>query len=113
MTRGAITTFSIANDAAKYFAILPAMFAGTSNPKIQMLNIMQLHCPETAIISTLMFNAIIIPALIPISLRGVKFKAEPPQKTFVRNMLIYGLGVAALPFVGIKAIDMSLSVFMR
>ena len=113
MTRGAITTFSIANDAAKYFAILPAMFAGTSNPKIQILNIMQLHSPETAILSTLIFNAIIIPALIPISLRGVKFKAEPPQKTFIRNMLIYGLGGAALPFVGIKAIDMLLSAFMK
>ncbi|HEY7081255.1 MAG TPA: HAD-IC family P-type ATPase [Nitrososphaeraceae archaeon] len=113
MTRGAITTFSIANDAAKYFAILPAMFAGTSNPKIQILNIMQLHSPETAILSTLIFNAIIIPALIPISLRGVKFKAEPPQKTFIRNMLIYGLGGAALPFVGIKAIDMLLSAFIK
>jgi K+-transporting ATPase ATPase B chain len=113
MTRGAITTFSIANDAAKYFAILPAMFAGTSNPKIHILNIMHLHSPETAILSTLIFNAAIIPALIPISLRGVKFKAEPPQKTFVRNMLIYGLGGAALPFIGIKAIDVILSTFMR
>ncbi|MGN6631156.1 MAG: HAD-IC family P-type ATPase [Nitrososphaeraceae archaeon] len=111
MTRGAITTFSIANDAAKYFAILPAMFVG-SNPKLQMLNIMHLHSPETAILSTLIFNAIIIPALIPISLRGVKFKPEPPQKTFMRNMLIYGLGGAVLPFVGIKAIDMLLSVFI-
>jgi K+-transporting ATPase ATPase B chain len=111
MTRGAITTFSIANDAAKYFAILPAMFVGTT-PKLQMLNIMHLHSPETAILSTLIFNAIIIPALIPISLRGVKFKPEPPQKTFIRNMLIYGLGGAALPFVGIKTIDMLLSVFI-
>ena len=113
MTRGAITTFSIANDAAKYFAILPAMFAASNNPKLQILNIMHLHSPETAILSTLIFNAIIIPALIPLSLRGVKFKAEPPQKTFIRNMLIYGLGGAALPFVGIKAIDMILSTFMR
>ena len=113
MTRGAITTFSIANDAAKYFAILPAMFATSNNPKLQLLNIMHLHSPETAILSTLIFNAIIIPALIPLSLRGVKFKAEPPQKTFIRNMLIYGLGGAALPFVGIKAIDMILSTFMR
>ena len=111
MTRGAITTFSIANDAAKYFAILPAMFVGTT-PKLQMLNIMHLHSPETAILSTLIFNAIIIPALIPISLRGVKFTPEPPQKTFMRNMLIYGLGGAALPFIGIKAIDMLLSVFI-
>jgi potassium-transporting ATPase ATP-binding subunit len=112
MTRGAITTFSIANDAAKYFAILPAMFM-SENPKLQALNIMQLHSPETAILSTLIFNAIIIPALIPLSLRGVKFKPEPPQKTFLRNMLIYGVGGAALPFVGIKAIDMLLSVFIR
>jgi K+-transporting ATPase ATPase B chain len=77
-----------------------------------MLNIMHLHSPETAILSTLIFNAIIIPALIPISLRGVKFKPEPPQKTFIRNMLIYGLGGAALPFIGIKAIDMLLSAFI-
>ena len=111
MTRGAITTFSIANDAAKYFAILPAMFMA-ENPKLQALNVMQLHSPETAILSTLIFNAIIIPALIPLSLRGVKFQPEPPQKTFLRNMLIYGVGGALLPFVGIKAIDMLLSVFI-
>ena len=111
MTRGAITTFSIANDVAKYFAILPAMFMA-ENPKLQALNVMQLHSPETAILSTLIFNAIIIPALIPLSLRGVKFKPEPPQKTFLRNMLIYGVGGASLPFVGIKAIDMLLSVFI-
>ncbi|MDN5845398.1 MAG: HAD-IC family P-type ATPase [Candidatus Nitrosocosmicus sp.] len=112
MTRGAITTFSIANDAAKYFAILPAMFA-EDNPKLASLNIMQLHSPETAILSTLIFNAIVIPALIPLSLRGIKFKAQELQKTFIRNMLIYGLGGAALPFVAIKAIDMLLSTFMR
>jgi len=111
MTRGAITTFSIANDAAKYFAILPALFM-SENPKLQALNVMQLHSPETAILSTLIFNAIIIPALIPLSLRGVKFKPEPPQKTFLRNMLIYGVGGALLPFIGIKAIDMLLSVFI-
>ena len=112
MTRGAITTFSIANDAAKYFAILPAMFVG-GNPKLQMLNIMQLHSPETAILSTLIFNAIIIPALIPLSLRGVKFKPEPPQKTFLRNIVIYGIGGAVLPFIAIKTIDMLLTVFIR
>jgi K+-transporting ATPase ATPase B chain len=112
MTRGAITTFSIANDAAKYFAILPAMFVG-GNPKLQMLNIMQLHSPETAILSTLIFNAIIIPALIPLSLRGAKFKPEPPQKTFLRNIVIYGIGGAVLPFIAIKAIDMLLTVFIR
>ncbi len=112
MTRGAITTFSIANDAAKYFALLPAMFM-TENPKMQLLNVMQLHTPETAILSTLIFNAIVIPALIPLSLRGVKFKAESPQKTFIRNMLIYGIGGAVLPFAGIKAIDMILALFFR
>jgi potassium-transporting ATPase ATP-binding subunit len=112
MTRGAITTFSIANDAAKYFAILPAMFVG-GNPKLQMLNIMQLHSPETAILSTLIFNAIIIPALIPLSLRGVKFKPEPPQKTFLRNIVIYGIGGAVLPFIAIKTIDMLLTLFIR
>jgi potassium-transporting ATPase ATP-binding subunit len=112
ITRGAITTFSIANDVAKYFAILPAMFM-TENPKIQAINIMQLHSPETAILSTLIFNAIIIPALIPLSLRGVKFKPESPEKMFYRNMTIYGLGGVALPFVAIKAIDMILSLFIR
>ena len=110
MTRGAITTFSIANDAAKYFALLPAMFM-TENPKMQLLNVMQLHSPETAILSTLIFNAIVIPGLIPLSLRGVKFKAESTQKTFIRNILIYGIGGALLPFAGIKAIDMLLALF--
>ena len=112
MTRGAITTFSIANDAAKYFAILPAMFM-ENNPKIASLNIMQLHSPETAVLSTLIFNALIIPALIPLSLRGVNFKPEQPQHTFIKNMLVYGLGGAALPFVAIKAIDMLLSIIIR
>ena len=91
---------------------LPAMFM-TENPKLQIFNLMQLHNPETDILSTLIFNAIIIPALIPLSLRGVKFKLEPPQKTFLRNMLIYGIGGAVLPFIGIKAINMLLSVFIR
>ncbi len=109
MTRGAITTFSIANDAAKYFAILPAMFM-QNNPKLASLNIMQLHSPETAILSTLIFNAIIIPALIPLSLRGIKSKPESLQQTFIKNMLIYGLGGAVLPFISIKAIDMLLSI---
>jgi K+-transporting ATPase ATPase B chain len=112
ITRGAITTFSIANDVAKYFAIIPAMFM-LENPKLQMLNIMQLSSPETAILSTMIFNAIIIPALIPLSLRGVRFKPEPSEKMFIRNMMIYGLGGVALPFVAIKAIDMMLSLFMR
>jgi len=111
MTRGAITTFSIANDVAKYFAILPAMFTA-ANPKMEILNVMHLHSPETAVLSTLIFNAIVIPALIPLSLKGVKFRAESPQKTFTRNMLIYGLGGLVLPFAGIKAIDMILAAFI-
>jgi potassium-transporting ATPase ATP-binding subunit len=112
MTRGAITTFSIANDAAKYFAILPAMFM-QNNPKVSALNIMQLHSPETAILATLIFNAIIIPALIPLSLSGIKSKAEPLERTFIKNMLIYGLGGAALPFIAIKAIDVLLSIILK
>jgi K+-transporting ATPase ATPase B chain len=111
MTRGAITTFSIANDAAKYFAILPAMFS--ESPQLAALNIMQLHSPETAVLSTLIFNAAIIPALIPLTLKGVRFKPTSPQKIFLKNMSIYGLGGAALPFVAIKAIDVVLSLFMR
>jgi potassium-transporting ATPase ATP-binding subunit len=111
MTRGAITTFSIANDAAKYFAILPALFS-ESNPKLEILNVMQLHNPETAILSTLIFNAIIIPMLIPLALRGVRFKPEAPQRTFVKNMLIYGFGGAALPFLAIKGIDVLLSMLI-
>jgi K+-transporting ATPase ATPase B chain len=111
MTRGAITTFSIANDAAKYFAILPAMFM-ENNPTIAGFNIMQLHSPQTAILSTLIFNAIIIPALIPISLKGIKFKSESLEKIFVKNIVVYGIGGAVLPFVGIKMIDVLLSLFM-
>ncbi len=112
MTRGAITTFSIANDIAKYFAILPAMFM-KDNPKMEILNVMQLHSPESAILSTLIFNAIVIPMLIPLSLKGVKYKPELPERTFIKNMMIYGLGGVVFPFAGIKAIDLLLSVFMR
>ena len=112
MTRGAITTFSIANDVAKYFAILPAMFM-KDNPKMELLNVMQLHSPESAVLSTLIFNAIVIPMLIPLSLKGVKYKPELPEKTFIKNMMIYGLGGVVFPFAGIKAIDLLLSVFMR
>ena len=112
MTRGAITTFSIANDVAKYFAIPPAIFM-ENNPTIAALNIMQLHSPQTAILSTLIFNAIIIPALIPISLKGIRFKAESLQKIFVKNSMIFGIGGAVLPFVGIKLIDVLLSLNMK
>ena len=112
ITRGAITTFSIANDVAKYFAILPAMFMA-ENPKLQALNLMQLHSPETAILSTLIFNAVIIPALIPLSLRGVKFQPEPPQRTFLRNMLIYGIGGMLLPFCGNKGHRFDIGIIHR
>jgi K+-transporting ATPase ATPase B chain len=112
MTRGAITTFSIANDVAKYFAILPAMFM-KDNPKMELLNVMQLHSPESAVLSTLIFNAIVIPLLIPLSLKGVKYKPELPEKTFLKNMMIYGLGGVVFPFAGIKAIDLLLLAFMR
>ena len=112
MTRGAITTFSIANDVAKYFAILPAMFM-RENPKMEVLNVMQLHSPESAVLSTLIFNAIVIPMLIPLSFKGVKYKPELPEKTFIKNMMIYGLGGVVFPFAGIKAVDLLLSVFMR
>jgi K+-transporting ATPase ATPase B chain len=111
MTRGVITTFSIANDVAKYFAILPALFM-ENNPTIAALNIMQLHNPQTAILSTLIFNAIVIPGLIPISLKGIKFKAESLEKIFVKNLVVYGIGGAVLPFVGIKVIDILLSLFI-
>ncbi|TBR10535.1 MAG: potassium-transporting ATPase subunit KdpB [Candidatus Nitrosotenuis sp.] len=112
MTRGAITTFSIANDVAKYFTILPAIFM-KDNPRLEVLNIMQLHSPESAVLSTLIFNAAIIPLLIPLSLKGIKFKAESTQKIFLKNMLVYGIGGTILPFVGIKAIDMLLSLVVR
>ena len=112
MTRGAITTFSIANDVAKYFAILPAIFM-KDNPRMEILNVMQLHSPESAVLSTLIFNAIVIPMLIPLSLKGVKYKPELPERTFIKNMMIYGLGGVVFPFAGIKAIDLLLSVFMR
>ncbi len=108
---------SIANDTAKYFAtkyfaILPAMFI-KDNIKLSILNIMQLHRPETAILSTLIFNPLIIPALNPFSLMGIKFKPEHSQQTFIRNMMIYGLGKATLPFVAIKSIDLLLSTIIR
>lgn len=112
MTRGAITTFSIANDVAKYFTILPAIFM-KDNPRLEALNIMQLHSPETAVLSTLIFNAAIIPLLIPLSLKGIKFKAESTQRIFLKNMLIYGIGGTVLPFVGIKAIDLLLSLVVK
>src|SRR6476659_7442852 len=104
MTRGALTTFSIANDVAKYFAIIPAAFASTY-PVLGALNVMQLATPQSGILSAVIFNAVIIPALIPLALRGVKFRSEGAARSLRRNMLIYGVGGIALPFVGIKIID--------
>src|SRR5205823_2606691 len=107
MTRGAITTFSVTNDIAKYFTLFPAVIPG--NPAARLLDVMQLHSPVTAVLATMLFNAAIIPALIPLALKGVKFRAEPMERTFVRNMAIYGLGGAVLPFLAIKAIDLFLA----
>ena len=105
ITRGSLTTFSIANDVAKYFAIIPAMFMAVI-PKMRVLNIMALSTPHSAILSALIFNAIIIPCLIPLAMRGVKFKPQRSEKMLSHNMLIYGLGGMIVPFVGIKLIDL-------
>jgi K+-transporting ATPase ATPase B chain len=108
ITRGAITTFSIANDVAKYFAIVPAMFA-VAYPQLDQLNIMALSTPESAILSAVIFNALIIIALVPLSLRGVAYRAAPAAELLRRNLLIYGLGGIIAPFVGIKLIDVVVS----
>jgi potassium-transporting ATPase ATP-binding subunit len=108
ITRGSLTTFSIANDVAKYFAIIPAMFMGVF-PALRTLNIMKLHNPHTAILSAVIFNAVIIVLLIPLALRGVKFKAMGATAILRRNILIYGLGGIIAPFVGIKLIDLVLT----
>jgi K+-transporting ATPase ATPase B chain len=107
MTRGALTTFSIANDIAKYFAIIPAMFM-LAFPQVALLNVMRLTTPQSAILSAVIFNALIIIALIPIALRGVAYKPLGAAAILRRNMLIYGAGGVVLPFVGIKAIDLFL-----
>jgi K+-transporting ATPase ATPase B chain len=110
MTRGTLTTFSIANDVAKYFAIVPALFIA-SIPALQSLNIMRLHSPESAILSAVIFNAIIIPLLIPLALRGVAYKPIGASALLRRNLLIYGLGGIIIPFVGIKLIDLFVSIW--
>jgi K+-transporting ATPase ATPase B chain len=104
ITRGALTTFSVANDVAKYFAIIPAMLMGVF-PQIAPLNIMHLHSPNSAILSAVIFNAVIIVALIPLALKGVKFRPLSAESLLLRNLLIYGLGGVIVPFIGIKAID--------
>ena len=105
ITRGALTTFSVANDVAKYFAIIPAMFTGVF-PVLDRLNVMQLATPRSAILSAVIFNALIIVALIPLSLRGVRFRAEGAAAMLRRNLLIYGLGGIVAPFIGIKIVDL-------
>jgi K+-transporting ATPase ATPase B chain len=104
MTRGSLTTFSIANDVAKYFAIIPAMFAGTF-PVLNSLNIMRLATPQSAVLSAVIFNALIIIALIPLALRGVQYKAMSAESLLRRNLLLYGVGGVIVPFIGIKIID--------
>ncbi|HEY7883384.1 MAG TPA: HAD-IC family P-type ATPase, partial [Cellvibrionaceae bacterium] len=111
ITRGALTTFSLANDVAKYFAIIPAVFAGAL-PAIAALDFMHLNSPITAVLSALIFNALIIPALIPLALRGVKLRPMTAEKLLRNNMLVYGLGGVLLPFVVIKLIDMLLGLFL-
>jgi len=108
MTRGTLTTFSIANDVAKYFAIVPALFIA-SIPGLQALNIMRLHSPESAILSAVIFNAIIIPLLIPLALRGISYKPIGASALLRRNLLIYGLGGVVVPFIGIKLLDLVIS----
>jgi K+-transporting ATPase ATPase B chain len=105
ITRGALTTFSIANDIAKYFAILPALFAGVG---LEPLNVMKLASPQSAILSAMVFNALIIPALVPLALKGVKFRPLSADQLLRRNLLLYGAGGVAAPFMGIKLIDLAI-----
>jgi len=109
ITRGALTTFSITNDVAKYFAIIPAMFAG-AYPGLGALNVMGLHSPTSAITPAIIFNALIIVALIPLALRGVRYTPSPAHDMLRRNLWLYGLGGLVLPFVGIKLIDLLISM---
>jgi len=111
MTRGSLTTFSIANDVAKYFAIIPALFLATY-PALGALNLMRLHSPQSAILASVIFNALIIIALIPLALRGVKYRPAPAGIILRRNLIIYGIGGIIIPFIGIKLIDVIL-VFVR
>jgi potassium-transporting ATPase ATP-binding subunit len=109
MTRGALTTFSIANDVAKYFAILPAAFAATY-PSLKALDIMRLSSPATAVLSAVIFNALVIVALVPLALRGVHYRPASAAQLLRKNLLVYGLGGLVVPFVGIKALDVLLAV---
>jgi K+-transporting ATPase ATPase B chain len=105
ITRGALTTFSITNDVAKYFAIIPAMFASVI-PGLSRLNILHLHSPDSAITSAIIFNALIIVALIPLALRGVRYRPSSASAMLRRNLWIYGVGGLIVPFIGIKLIDL-------
>jgi K+-transporting ATPase ATPase B chain len=107
MTRGALTTFSIANDVSKYFAIIPAAFA-TTYPALQALNFMRLATPESAVVSAVIFNALIIMMLVPLALRGVPYRPVGAARLLRNNLLIYGVGGLIAPFIGIKLIDMIL-----
>jgi potassium-transporting ATPase ATP-binding subunit len=109
ITRGAVTTFSVANDVAKYFAIIPAIFLATY-PELEALNVMELATPQSAILSAVIFNALIIIALIPLALRGVAYRAVPAAQLLQRNLLVYGVGGIVAPFLGIKVIDVILQV---
>ena len=108
MTRGALTTFSIANDVAKYFAILPAIFV-VLYPSLAVLNVMGLASPNSAILSAIIFNAVIIPLLVPLALKGVAYKPMPAEAMLRRNLLVYGLGGVIAPFAGIKLIDLAVA----
>ena len=107
MTRGSLTTFSIANDVAKYFAIIPAAFAVTY-PKLGLLNVMGLHSPDSAILSAVIFNALVIVTLIPLALRGVAYRPLGAAAVLRRNLMVYGVGGILVPFAGIKVIDLAL-----
>ena len=109
MTRGALTTFSIANDIAKYFAIIPVLFFSIY-PELNALNIMNLTNPTTAILSAVLYNALIIIALIPLALKGVKYKEMPANKILSHNLLVYGLGGIVAPFIAIKVFDVLLTL---
>ena len=109
ITRGSLTTFSIANDVAKYFAIIPAMFQGVF-PRLRALNVMHLGNAHSAILSAVVFNALVIVALIPLALRGVRFRALAAGAVLRRNLLVYGVGGLVAPFVGIKLIDLLLVI---
>ena len=111
MTRGTLTTFSIANDVAKYFAIVPALFM-VAIPALGALNIMGLKSPQSAILSAVIFNALIIPALVPLALKGVAYTPVGASALLRRNLLIYGLGGVVVPFIGIKVIDLIVGVFL-